>query len=383
MRRTGLERIDTAKLSWTHESQQISNAERLHLYESIKSVVKDVNACGSYNNYNDHDEGEKSPIFNIKSRIGSNSTQGEVYLVRIDYIDNAALKVMPYIDDKSKEMNDNEIRIASFLSDLVVRGEASNFPLVYHSLHCNHVIYSLNSIFYHEANRQGMRKAICNHLKGNISDRAIKLINAKLKQLSSHGKYTLEEYIRDIIQQQDDIFPSESKTEVITLLENNMLIPTMECDILISELAEIDLTQYIKKHLEKRSVIPNSVIYQLLEQIFAGIIAMQKYNIIHNDLHQGNILYRDGSWLIHDFGKSEMKESLDTNDSTEDILNFISSILTYQYGIQIGDRYALATDAMTKKFREFIVYLHKFISSNSQDPEIMEKAMNKLKNVML
>ena len=386
---SGLESVDLSRLTWDTASQSVTSAnmhQRIDLYGQITSIIggQPATVCNSgYSN---------SELFKIKKRIGSESTQGEVYLVEIGP-HKAALKIMPYLGDKHRDINQNEITIAKLMSSYVLNGKSANFPSVYFDYHCNDVKYSIHSAFYNESYRYGIINAIINFLTSNsIESRIIRRIKINLARVSRPGIYRLNEYIEDIITTSEENFPhnlitSELRLVIISKLNQylgghrsaDLLLPVIECDILISELAQMDLKQFIQNHLEASKIISNSEWSNILRQVTRGIRDLLINNVIHNDLHMGNVLCNNGAILIHDFGKSEIMIHFEKNDQSKDIVNFISNIISYPFGTADGaTKYARET--MSVEFYNYLEKLHVYIleKEKENDPEFITKLLAKI-----
>ena len=102
--------------------------------------------------------------------------------------------------------------------------------------------------------------------------------------------------------------------------------------LLFSQLAYTDL----KNYLEKYPSLPFEELNEIILQVLKGIRDMQiNYNIIHNDLHLGNILVLNNpqksklQLLIHDFGKSIKvlpSKTLSNIQRKKDVIIFSSAI---------------------------------------------------------
>lgn len=192
-----------------------------------------------------------------EERIGSESTVGEVYKWN-----SIAVKVMPILNKDSRKNNKKEIHIANEVSELVIKGISSYFPIVYGSTSCT------NTLFYNHSNSEFVRQSM-------------------------------------IYQKQDIV----------------------ESDLMFSELAFSDLKNYATR-------LTALQLEETILQVFKGIRDLQvHYNIIHNDLHLGNILllYNPKEYgvqvLIHDFGKSLKVNTLfNSLQKKKDIITFILEI---------------------------------------------------------
>lgn len=214
----------------------------------------------------------------IVERIGSESSQGEVYKLKVQTFEFAG-KILPITSDNSIEENENEIDIAVELSNEVRNNKTIYFPIVYASTLCEHTIFNKTSLFYNDSYKYAVINNLCN--KENMTSACKKRLMCKYKNLD----------ISDIKALHPEF--------------DNINIPS---HLLISELCFSDLRQFIINN-------KNDEIFWI--SIIAHIFEAIKYlnetmNIIHNDLHTGNILLRivktEDSMIyqpvIHDFGKS-------------------------------------------------------------------------------
>jgi len=102
---------------------------------------------------------------------------------------------------------------------------------------------------------------------------------------------------------------------------------SIKSHLLFSELAHSDLKNYASKLTQEE-------LDEVILQVFKGIRDLQIHcNIIHNDLHLGNILLLcnpkkyDIQVLIHDFGRSiKINKQFNSVQRKKDIIIFLSSI---------------------------------------------------------
>ncbi len=248
------------------ESLENSNSPRLEIYQQIKS--SDYEKCD----------------IDIDKRIGMESTMAEVYKVSINKDKNLfmAAKILPITSNESYINNKREFEFAIEASNLVLSGESRDFLLVYDIAFCEethfHGVKNI-SIKFHE---KSLRYQQFQQLLDSVKDEKIKLKIVEYKR-----KFISPDYVRDLLG-----------------LENVKLSNKIASHILFSELASFDLGYYLDHHILKKKDL-----YHLLKHIFLGIQDMQlKLNLVHLDLHLGNIVLikNDGKYLplIHDFGKS-------------------------------------------------------------------------------
>jgi len=303
---------------WTLDSEHSSNIHnRFEIYKSIKDLyISKFLDCK----------------INIENRIGMESTMGEVFKTNINsiisdknYYDKSlhflAAKILPIIRDESYENNEKEIRFAVEASELVLRGESVYFPLVYGFSLCK------ETYFYGVAPNE-----IKFHLR--FYEKSLRYQKFKFLMDSIESKDFL---LNKIVKYKKNFLEPEKVNEILKL---NLILPDkVQSHILFSELASFDLNYYLDfPNLNSEIEILKSPksLYFLLKDVFIAISDLQiKLNILHNDLHLGNILLicdEDSEYeykiLIHDFGKSRRLrfngENLDHYDKEHDLFFFIS-----------------------------------------------------------
>jgi hypothetical protein len=171
--------------------------------------------------------------------------------------------------------------------------------------------------------------------------------------------------------------PEIDRTKFLSSEEYQKLIPKLEGNILISEMANADVVNYSKEIIIKGQILPNEKWISIIEGVLFGIRDMQKKNIIHKDLHPGNVLVlikNEGEViipLIHDFGSSEILESWSGEDTRSfDIFTFLSKLIIYELDIEKPgtSEPAKITDSMTPEFLDFIKRFLSIIEEQSKDP---------------
>lgn len=213
----------------------------------------------------------------MKKRIGSPSSDAEVYAVSYDSI-IAALKVMPVTSSDDEAKNTDEIANAIRASDLVKSGYSSHFPLVYSSGKCDNVIFQPDSKFINAA--EDYARVLT--LKQEYPAKR-RLIDALIKQIPVSPERA---HRADIIAQRIGVEPP--------LRENGI------AHLLLSEMAREDVRTWSQRRHHDTEWL--SVITQAIEAISHLHMGL---NLCHNDLHLGNLLLLDDSTvLIHDFGRS-------------------------------------------------------------------------------
>jgi serine/threonine protein kinase len=222
----------------------------------------------------------------IIKRIGSQSGEGEVYLVAFSSPRSSsplgAMKIMPYVSVSSKESISNEISIATMLSNEVVEGRSSHFPVVFsYAFVCDDVETSpYVSSFIDDAREYAAFNEIYRSL-GRVEAKRF-LIHYTT---SSDKNHFLDESARKY-----NVNISSVKPKVA---------------VMISELAWGDVRAYFEL---RRPTI--DIVRKMINDIFSGIDHMHSLGIFHGDLHTGNVLVtlrpngEYGDCLIHDFGRS-------------------------------------------------------------------------------
>ncbi len=242
----------------------------------------------------------KSCNVDISKRIGMESTMAEVYKVNIKENFSVAVKILPIINIESYTNNEKEFRFAIRASDLVLSSQSKYFPIVYDQLSCKETYFygsnKPNLKFYEKSLRYQQFQDL---LDAQIEQKVIDKI------LSYKKKFLDAEQVINILQKNKDFVNIDLSTKVASHL-------------LVSEIACFDLDYYLDNN-----ILTDTQFYYLLKDIFLAINDMYvKLNILHNDLHLGNILLiKENSRyipLIHDFGKSK---EITINKNMKDIMN--------------------------------------------------------------
>ncbi len=294
----------------------------------------------------------------VEYRIGSESTKGEVYKTKLEilgnYISNfensnevyMATKILPILNDKSIKDNENEIKLALEASRLVLKGESIYFPIVYNFAICeetnfyNNKDYKLG--FYERSLRYQQFRKISSIISEvfdsfKFKDEALSKIVEYKRSLKSPEfviNYIVKKLENDNISNKNDI------QKVINLLNKINFDIKISSHLLFSEIASYDLNYYLNNFK-----LSYENLYDILYKIFYAINDLHtKLNILHNDLHLGNILileiinynedkdneeFENSQFLkiplIHDFGSSRKInfENLDNQERIKDILYFM------------------------------------------------------------
>jgi hypothetical protein len=363
----------------------------IELLESLTTGLQDMASTTSSNS------AKKSLCSNIQiiSQIGSDSVDGIVYKISINDID-AVMKVMPITDEKLLNQNKNEIMLANICSELVTTQKSAFFPIVYGSYFCNNIKYKSDCKFLNISLKYEISKILENWGNRIISDSGIVIsrgLKTKLKRFRTINYVTNTElftskdisiFLDYMIQMMHEYFhdlglemPDIDKESLLSTEEYKILIPKLQGNILISEIANADIVNYSIKSINEGQILPDNIWLSIIEGVLIGIKDLQTQNIIHKDLHPGNVLVLINTEqdtitsLIHDFGHSEIIDvwSYDDNRST-DILTFLSKILTYQLNIlnpETGEP-ARITDSMTQNIKRLIDNLLSFIEDETKKP---------------
>ncbi len=221
----------------------------------------------------------------VLGRIGSESSEGEVYRIQIEGREYAG-KIMPIHSHKSLEKNENEILIAKELSGL------KYFPIVYTSIFCSNTKYNEKSLFFEDSYKYFLFEKICED---------------KTKACKTRMKH-------------------QYKNASIEKIISTFNIPiNIGSHILISEIAFSDLRQICRYY-----TLNEKVWRFIILNVLKGIKYLnEEKNILHGDLHCGNVLIKVSEKnqvkipLIHDFGKSRKCLFNNMSDRVTDAEKFL------------------------------------------------------------
>lgn len=235
-----------------------------------------IKIAGNFSN--DKNEEHNWDDIKVIERIGSESSEAEVYRIELNG-KQYACKIMPITSAKSFDKNTNEMEISEQLSRF------PHFPKVFKSGYCERTIYNKKSLFFEDSYKYFYLEEMCKYMKK--SDR----IRIKEKYMRENlFKYT------------DDV--------------------KIGCNILISENYFSDLKQ-ISQKFKLNEKAWKDIIISVLE----GIKYLnEELNILHGDLHCGNILIKiqgQSIPLISDFGKSQACEFSTVEERITDSQKFI------------------------------------------------------------
>jgi hypothetical protein len=308
----------------------------------VEADIKD-DRLNTYKKIVDYLNNESLCDIEVLERIGSDSTMGQVYLYKLgennkfkEEIEeklgeklSLAIKILPIINSKSKIINEKEISLAKEVSNLVLSGKSPYFPLVYYDIFCN-------STYYYEH---------------NVSDFSIQSLNYQQYEYVRNFLIKNSEENKDIISNLDKLYKMTkfSKENSITKIFKtigiyNEIPNNINSNLLFSELAYSDLKNYLfgngKEFVKK--YISQEILIKIIIQVLEGIRDLQMLcNIVHNDLHLGNVLLLFNpeykiNILIHDFGRSNKvqnpdgsRKKLSNIQKKTDILTFLNEIKKY------------------------------------------------------
>lgn len=304
-------KFDGRVKKWTLDSQYNLNSERINIYNLTKNNLE--NLCE----------------INIDQRIGMESTMAEVFKVSLSKDINiySAGKILPITNDNSYINNEKEIRFAIEASELVINNESLYFPLVYDFILCN------ETYFYD--NNKKLKPFSLKFYEKSLRYQRFKF----LKEYKYFSNLEINNEIVDKIlkYKRNLVEPDIIVNKINEYYSLNVILPDkIQSHILFSELACFDLDYYIS-FLSQTNNLNLKNLNELLKHIFLAIRDMTlKLDLLHQDLHLGNILLindknsKNGYIpLIHDFGKSrklKYKKSgeLEHFDKEHDLFYFLS-----------------------------------------------------------
>jgi hypothetical protein len=211
----------------------------------------------------------------VQNRIGSASQNAQVYRAMVNGTD-VAVKIMLNSNHMSREHIDNEVQIAQMLSRRVLAGQSTRFPLVIQHGKIMAKL-DLNCWFGQVIQKTHQRKQ-------------------KIQQAESRLDITPRElrHLKKNLSKLDD------------MIDTTTHLDTFEIPVLVSELLYCDMNYLVT---QENSPLKSKEIYSsIIGQIIDGLLQLFDANVLHDDLHFGNILLRaEGDELfavIHDFGTS-------------------------------------------------------------------------------
>ncbi len=263
----------------------------------------------------------------IIERIGSESSEGEVYRIQIEGREYAG-KIMPISSVLAIEKNENEIAIAKELSGLTY------FPIVYAGGFCSNTKYNEKSLFFEDSYKYFLFEKVCED---------------KTKACKTRMKH-----------QYKNISVQELKTM--------FYIPiNISSHILISEIAFSDLRQICRYY-----TVNEKIWRFIILNVLKGIKCLnEEKNILHGDLHCGNVLIKVSEKnqveipLIHDFGKSRKCLFDNMSDRVTDAEKFL-----YDLTLHVDVPKSIKTE-----IEEILKYISSIFYSKSSYP-IMDEIIS-------
>lgn len=279
---------------------------------------------------------DKKCNINTNKRIGSESTMAQVFEVEINNYP-IAVKVLPIISKESYSQIENEVNLARLASNLVINEESIYFPIVFGGNLCEETYFYSGAYAYYEKSRRFQEYE---YLLSLTND------EKKISQILAYKKKFVDASIasRDL-----SLGPISLTGKVKSYL-------------LFSELASYDLKYYLQH---------NPLTIELIKDIFKAIYDLHtKLNIVHNDLHLGNILIKGNPDfltpgnpvpLIHDFGKSYISDFSSEYDRKDDLLHLLNKLIELDNNPgKIKDYLNSALDIVHSSNRKYII--EEFIS---------------------
>ena len=234
--------------------------------------------------------------YTIRNRIGSESANGKVYDIQMKYSPTRlALKIF--------RDSGEECKYAKLLSER----HPGKFPDVSGCKICPEVVLDEESTFYIDNMALYMKEYMVETLSGS------KLQKKRLK-ISLDGT---TERGDDLLEKAKTLGVSD---ETISYLRTRKCLPM---DVMTSELLWGDLDTFIKENLYQDQ-LP-----RILSQVFGIMKILVNDNIVHDDLHLGNVLLRKEKIgkdvvftpVVHDFGTTS--DVIDQSDSIRDVSRFL------------------------------------------------------------
>jgi serine/threonine protein kinase len=252
---------------------------------------------------------------NTNKRIGSESTMAQVFEVEINNYP-VAVKVLPITSKESYSQIENEVNLARLASQFVLEDKSIYFPIVYGGILCPET-YFYNGAYYEKSRRFQEYE----YLLSLTND------EKKISQILSYKKKFVDASV---------------VAKKVFLAKDLLFTGKVKAYLLFSELASYDLKYYLQH---------NTLTIELIKDIFKAIYDLHtKLNIVHNDLHLGNILIKGNQGnlvpLIHDFGKSYISDFESEYDRKDDLLHILNKLIELNNNLGIFN--PLVKDYLTK-----------------------------------
>jgi serine/threonine protein kinase len=220
--------------------------------------------------------------FEIIKRIGTESNDGEIYLVKLQDTDfHAVFKIIPYKNEHTREVFLNELAIAKICSNMVKQQQCGFFPIMYTSYECNNLIFPESSLLYKIAFRYEILKDTFEKLKLLLDGSYLSEVE-KLKQDLHFQLGMMDDFIK---------MKSIMLESIQQFLKERNIIADITIDVrikgfvLVNELGQMDLSQFIYYRKSIKQKILDSEWIHIIDDILNGIKCLQLNNILHNDLH--------------------------------------------------------------------------------------------------
>jgi hypothetical protein len=231
-------------------------------------------------------------LIQFSKLLGKSNTSrdGEVYEIIINNI-KCAIKIVP----QKKIYNNNEIKIMETVSKFVENNICPNFNLFYTSFVCNH-----NSKYKFKNENI---KNIINEL--NHIDTYNKTL-IKVNNLLSNSSLKFKDYKNFVnipkYQSKIESLIKNLGTEMKSTLDNYKNY-NKNSIVILSELSDIDLNTFLSNNKNKKNI--SNILTSLVHQIILSLRFLNhNKNILHLDLHTGNILLNkireNGYWHYQD-----------------------------------------------------------------------------------
>lgn len=219
----------------------------------------------------------------IKNRIGSESNNGVVY--KMNYDDNLfAFKILKLDNIKTYDKNLKEIILAENFGESVEKEYIAYFPMFLVGGNCGDFKYP---------NDEGGLKMKKYALEYEKEIRKLKI-------------YAKNNNIKSI----EDLNSTEKKSASKSIkLDEDIEDPNkIPVQFMISELGKGDIINWTTENKNDKNFAPR--LFEFFKNSLEGIHYMHLKNVVHNDLHMGNVLIVERGCgeiaVIHDFGESEL-----------------------------------------------------------------------------
>ena len=248
-------------------------------------IPAERNFCVSLNNPN-----TRVPV---KGKIGQGEN-AEVYQIIFENNINAALKLIPIIDNGSRGKNKYEIDLMLRLSNEVIQGKSNNFPLVLARGQCGYASFQ-DCRFQRAAHNYACYLTLKNRyeaLTGNLAERGIiNLANFPARE-SLFLQWIFDSYGYDsdyqaILTYFYNIVKNRFPDYVYPLQDFNCDQVGAGADFVIFELASCSIKTYLIQNLGQ---VERDDWIRIIGETLKGIGFLHSLNYSHNHIHLGNVL---------------------------------------------------------------------------------------------